>query len=79
MARKKKEVQLIETKNDNILLEEKFDKEAIINELKEYVDERVNDTFFEELERSNKKLIREKSRRIIWKNIIITLLNYLMK
>ena len=71
MARKKKtELQVIETKEDNILLEEKFDKVAILNELKEYIDERVSDTFFDELERSNKKLIREKNRRIIWKNII---------
>ena len=75
MARKKKEeLQVIETKEKNILLEERFNKEEIINELKEYVDERVNDTFFEELERSNKKLIREKSKKIFWKNIIIILL-----
>ena len=75
MARKKKEeVQVIETKEKNILLEEKFDKEALVHELKEYVDERVNDTFFDELERTNKKLIREKSKKIFWKNIIIILL-----
>ena len=75
MARKKKEeLQLIETNEKNILLEEKFDKDQIISELKEYIDERVNDTFFDELERSNKKLVREKSKKIFWKNVIIVLL-----
>ena len=75
MARKKKtELQVIDTKEDNILLEDKFDKIAILNELKEYIDERVNDTFFDELEKSNKKLIREKSKKIFWRNVIIVIL-----
>lgn len=75
MARKKKnELQVVNAEEDNILLEEKFDKEAIRNELKAYVDETVNKVFFEELEKTNKKLIREKNRRIIWKNIVIILL-----
>ena len=74
MARKKKtELEVVSTK-DNILLEEKIDTESIKRELKEYVDEQVNKTFFDELEKSNKKLIREKSRKIFWKNIFILLL-----
>ncbi len=75
MAKKKKEELLvIDTQDNNILLDDKFDKNAIINELKEYVDERVNDVFLDELERANKKLIREKNKKIFWKNVIIILL-----
>lgn len=75
MARKKKEELLqIETKNDNILLQSKVDVESIKNELKSYVDESVSKTFFEELEKTNKKLIREKNKRLFWKNIIIVIL-----
>ena len=74
MARKKKtELEVVSTK-DNILLEEKINTESIKKELKEYVDEQINKTFFDELEKSNKKLIREKSRKIFWKNIFILLL-----
>ncbi len=79
MARKKKEALLqIENVNEkeesNILLPNKVDVESIRDELKSYVDEKVNQTFFDELEKTNKKLIREKSRRLFWKNIIIILL-----
>ena len=77
MARKKKEqeeVLQIETKNDNILLQSKVDVESIKTELKSYVDEQVNKTFFKELEKTNKKLICEKSKRLFWKNIIIIIL-----
>ena len=77
MARKKKEkeeVLQIETKSDNILLQSKVDVESIKTELKEYIDKTVNKTFLEELENTNKKLIREKSRRIFWKNIFIIIL-----
>jgi len=77
MARKKKEELLkIEStsSNDNILLQSKVDTESIKNELKDYVDERVNQVFFDELEKTNRKLIREKSRRILWKNIFIVIL-----
>ena len=75
MAKKKKdELMITDTKKDNILLEEKLDKETLCSELKDYVDERINHVFVEELEKTNKKLIREKSRRIFWKNVIIILL-----
>lgn len=75
MAKKKNnELQVIETKEKNVLLEDRIDTESIRNELKEYVDEQINKTFIEELEKSNKRLIREKNRKIIWKNIVIILL-----
>lgn len=75
MARKKKnELQVVEEKEKNILLEEKIDIDSIREELKQYVDERVNKIFIEELDKANKKIIREKKRKIIWKNIIIILL-----
>ncbi len=77
MARKKKaELVPIETEkeSDNILLQSKVDVDTIRNELRNYVDERVNKAFFDELENSNKKLVREKSKRIFWKNIIIVIL-----
>lgn len=79
MGRKKKnELVQIETKNieeeDNILLQSKVDVDSIKKELQGYVDERVNKIFLEELEKTNKKLIREKSRRIFWKNVVIIIL-----
>ena len=77
MARKKKEeVKLIESKstNDNILLPNKVEMNDVKKELKDYVDEKVDKVFFDELRDANKKLIREKSRRIFWKNIIIIIL-----
>lgn len=77
MVRKKKEeTKAIETKKKakNILLEEVVDVETIRKELKDYVDERVNQTFIDELDKSNKKLIREKNKKILWKNVVIVLL-----
>ena len=79
MAKKKKEATLqienVKEKEDsNILLPNKVDIDLFRDELKSYVDEKVNQTFFDELEKTNKKLIREKSRRLFWKNIIIVLL-----
>ncbi len=75
MARpKKEETKKIELKNKNILLEDKVDVETIRKELKDYVDEQVQKTFVEEIDKANKKIIREKSRRIVFKNIIILLL-----
>lgn len=74
-AKKKEETKKkVKLENKNILLEDKVDVETIRNELKSYVDERVNQTFVEELEKTNKKIIREKSRRIIFKDIVIIIL-----
>ena len=75
MAKKKNEIiKEIETKDNNILLEDKFDKENLQNELKNYIDTRINTVFVEELEKTNKKMIREKQRRIFWKNVFIIIL-----
>lgn len=74
MARKKKnELEVVSTK-DNILLDKGIDTESIKSELKEYVDEQINKTFIDELDKANRKLIREKNRKIIWKNIFIIIL-----
>lgn len=74
MAKKKKEESLQLTTKDNILLEEKIDGDKIKEELEHYVDEKINKTFIEELDKANRRLIREKSRKIIWKNIVILIL-----
>lgn len=78
MPRKKKEtketVELVNTKKENILLEEKVDIESIRKELKDYVDEIVDKKFTDEIDKANKKLLREKSKKIFWKNIIIIVL-----
>ena len=76
VKKKKEETKAIETKKKakNILLEEAIDVEAIRNELKDYVEERVNQTFIDELDKTNKKLIREKNKKIVWKNIAIVIL-----
>ena len=75
MAKKKKEeLKEIESTTDNILLPSKIDMDSIKKELKDYVDEKVDRTFFDELDKANRKLLRDKSRRIFWKNIIIILL-----
>ena len=74
MAKKKKEETLQITTKDNILLEEKADGDKIKEELERYVDEKINKTFIDELDKANRRLIREKSRKIIWKNIVILIL-----
>ena len=76
VKKKKEETKAIDTKKKtkNILLEEVVDVESIRKELKDYVDEKVNQTFVEELDKSNRKLLREKNKKIVWKNIIIVLL-----
>ena len=75
MARKKKEeIVSVESENNNILLQNKVEIDSIRDELKGYVDEQINKGFFDELEKTNKKLIREKSKKIFWKNVIIILL-----
>lgn len=74
MARKKKENELIIPENDNILLESRVEANKIKEDLKEYVDERVNKVFIDELDKANRKLLREKSKKIFVKNIVIIIL-----
>ena len=71
MAKKKKEE--IVNVSDNILLEGSEVK-SIKEELKKYVDEKVDKVFIDELDKSNRKLLREKSKKIFIKNIVIILL-----
>ena len=74
VKKKKEETKAIETKKKNILLEEKVDVESIRKELKDYIDETVNQTFIDQLDKSNKKIIHEKNKKIVWKNIVIIIL-----
>ena len=74
MAKKKKEETLQLTTKENVLLEKNIDIERIKEELEHYVDEKINKIFIEELDKSNRRLVREKSRKIIWKNIVILIL-----
>ena len=74
MAKKKKEEVLKLTNSDNILLENNADMEKITNNLEKYVDERVNKVFVDEIRDVNRKLLREKSKKIFIKNIVIIIL-----
>ena len=74
MARKNKEEVKLLPSNNNILLEDNIDKDMLKKELEHYIDDRINTTFINELDKANKRLIREKSRKIIWKNVVILIL-----
>lgn len=74
MARKKKEDSLLTANSDNILLEKRIDVERIKEDLTKYIDERVNETFINEIDKTNKRLLKEKSRKIFIKNIVIIVL-----
>ena len=53
---------------------EKVDLTEVKEELKEYIEVQVKKGISEELEKTNKKLLREKTKKIICKNIIIIIL-----
>ena len=55
-------------------LEEKIDLNKINNDLKEYVNILVKKDLSIEVEKANKKLIREKNRRLFYRDVIIILL-----
>ena len=74
MAKKKKENELIVKENDNILLESRVEANKIKEDLEKYVDEKVNKVFIDELDKVNRKLLREKSKKIFVKNIVIIIL-----
>lgn len=67
MAKAKEETKK-EVKKENI------DLSKVKEELKEYIEVQVKKGISEELEKSNKKLLREKTKKIICKNIIIIIL-----
>ena len=71
MAARKKKTEVINTEN-NILLEQ--ENNTMKKELEEYVNEKVNKVFVEELDKANRRLLREKNRKIIFKNIAIIIL-----
>ena len=54
--------------------EETIDLTLIKEELKDYVDIKLKNSFNEELERSNRRLIREKNKKILFRNIVIFVL-----
>lgn len=54
--------------------EEKIDLTGVKDELKGYVDISIKKAIKEELDKSNKRLIREKNKRILTRNIIILIL-----
>ncbi len=75
MAKKKKEELNEEVnKNQNILLESRVEANQIKEELEKYIDEKVESVFLDELEKANKRVIREKSKKILVKNITIIIL-----
>ena len=73
MARKKKEEKIVLEKSDNILLGN-MDEKKVKEDLEKYVDEKINKVFIDELDKANRKLLREKSRKIFVKNIVIIVL-----
>ena len=66
MAKAKEEVKEVK--------KEKVDLTKVKEELKEYIDLQIKKGFTEELEKSNKRLVREKTKKIIFKNILIIIL-----
>ena len=58
----------------NEVKEEKVDLDNIKNELKIYIDEEIKKEYQEEINKINNKLIREKNKKIIFRNMIILLL-----
>ncbi len=74
MAKRKKEELLLPAKSDNILLESRVDVEELKDDLKSYINEKINEVVINELDKSTRKQLREKNRRIFIKNIVILLL-----
>ena len=76
MARTKKvknELEIVESSKVNEIFPP-MDEEKLKDELKDYVNVLVKKSFEEEYEKANKRLIREKSRKIFFKNVIILFL-----
>lgn len=63
-------------KPEQIPSEEKLTeiKESLRNEFRSYLDEKLEDRFLDKIEDANKKLLREKSRKIWTRNIFILIL-----
>lgn len=78
MAKKKekpaaKDVLQIEMKEEKNK-KENTDLSKVKEELTNYIDDKIKKSFNEELDKANKKLIREKNKKILFRNVIIILL-----
>ena len=62
------------TKSSTKTKEGEIELTGVKNELKDYVDISIKKAIKEELDKSNKRLIREKNKRILTRNIIIVIL-----
>ena len=54
--------------------DDKYDIESVKNELKDYVTLEIKKQYSEELDKANRRLIKEKNKSIFWKNIFIIIL-----
>ena len=73
MAKKKKEV-LVSSDKENILLDKKLATKETKEDITKYIDDRINKVFISELDKANRKLLREKNKKIIIKNVVILIL-----
>lgn len=67
MAKKEKQLELL-------VPDDKYDLESIKNELKDYVTLEIKKQYSEDFDKANRRLIKEKNKSLIWKNIIILFL-----
>lgn len=69
MARKKNELILSDTKKDK-----KIDFDKVKEELTDYIDLKIKKEINEEIEKANKRVLREKNKKILFRNIVIIVL-----
>ena len=62
----------VEKKDEKIIKEEELNK--LKEELTKYIDESIDETFIKKIDNANKSVLREKSKKILSKNILITFL-----
>jgi len=56
------------------IVNEKIDVELLKKELTDYVDEKIRNELVENIEKANKKVIREKNYKILWRDFLVLLL-----
>ena len=78
MARVKKEEKEKKVKKKTNVKKEEFNLDEVKEELTIYIDKEIKKSIDDKLEKSYKKIIREKKRKIFFKNIIILLLTALV-
>ena len=69
MARTKKKVQEIENEKESIV-----NLDEIKEELTSYIDDKIKKEFTDEIEKANRKLIHEKNKRILVRDVVIIIL-----